>query len=165
MKINESYTEFLALLFNSFIKSFEVYNQKNIILLNKILNDELKFSLFQISKILNHYNYKTCNKFFSKCNSDFIIQESAIVEYYIFKTLLLFNLDKVLLEFYNNYTRDFLINDITKFKNTFIKLLIKNVNYKLINVVNYILDYIDINKINVPFFNTLDLFYIIEKLI
>lgn len=164
LKLNETYTELIALLFNSFLKSYESTKIKNINLLFRILNEELKFSLFQSAKIFNNYDYIKCNDFFksytrssNNSSSNIIKQESSIIEYYILKTILLNNINNILELIYKYYDNNFLINNKSEFKNMFLQIIIDNININLINNINKLLKYISVYKKNNIFFNNLDM--------
>ena len=95
IRFYESYCETWALIFHSIFYSI----QKNISL-NSILNKELKFSLFQCCKILDHFNMKY-EYFFTNSNKAILSrnkyrEHTPVVSYYIFKTIFLFNINKFL---------------------------------------------------------------------
>ena len=66
IRLNEAYTEILALIINVSINSYLNKGRKNYSFANKMINYELKFTLYQISKILIHYNFKSIYYFFKK---------------------------------------------------------------------------------------------------
>ena len=85
----ESYTELCAITINSVIFSIE-YN-KNI---NQILNNEIKFSFFQVSKILNFFNATSVSELIEK--KILISQTTSVLSYYIIKLGMLLNFNKIL---------------------------------------------------------------------
>lgn len=92
---NESYTEMLAIIINSHYIAF--YTD---IPISIIIEYEMLFTLFQISKILNFYNMSSCSDLGKKQ----IMQTTSVFSYFIIKGSLMFNLS----EFIN------MINDSVK---------------------------------------------------
>ena len=95
VKFYEAYCEIWSLIFHSVFYS----NQKNISL-NTVLNKELSFSLFQCCKILDHYNMKY-EYFYTNTNKAILSRKNykehtAVISYYIFKTIFLFNINNFL---------------------------------------------------------------------
>jgi len=87
--IAETLAEYLNCLFYS-----KIHRQD----FNKVLDKEIKFGLLQTAKILNHFNFKSMADFMNnKKDNDQICQTTAVFEYHILKTALLFNFK----EFYN----------------------------------------------------------------
>jgi hypothetical protein len=147
LKINETYTELIANLINCFIFSYEYNNKKDLALVKELLEYELKFSCYQSAKILVHYGYKDCKNFFKPHNSNLFIQNSAIFEYYILKTALLYNLDYVLKLFISNYNQSYLLENTTNFSSTYINLLLYcSTQKEFINKLTEFFKYIYNNK-------------------
>lgn len=95
IKFYESYCEIWALLFHSIFYSMQ-HNKS----LNFILNRELNFSLFQCSKILNHFDMKYIH-FFTNTHKAIISRENykentPIISYYFFKTVFLYHINDFL---------------------------------------------------------------------
>ncbi len=118
---NESYTEFLALLINCCFSS--VYLNINV---TTLFNYEIKFTLFQICKILKFLNI---NSF-----KDGVAQSTSALSYYYIKGLFLINNDKVF-KFLNNDIANIKITDIKKFSDL-IKECEQNDN-KMMSCVEY----------------------------
>ena len=94
LRIYESYCEVWAQILNSVIISFlKTYTKEEF--LNKfdiLINNELKFALFQTCKIL-HYNNISYNDLIDiNCKTILFREKTHTLSYYILKTLLLFNL-------------------------------------------------------------------------
>jgi len=86
-RVNESYTESLAIIINSLI-----YSELNKLEFNKILSYEMLFTQFQVSKIIEH-NLRFGSQFY---------QKTSACSYYIVKYMLLLNYQK-LFDFYEKY--------------------------------------------------------------
>lgn len=86
-KLYETYTELWAELMNIIFINVEMKSDDN---LEKHIQMEQKFSLFQTAKILNHFgmNY---SDFFSKDASKSYKEDTQIFCYYVLKTLLLYH--------------------------------------------------------------------------
>tara|TARA_Y100000816_G_scaffold196064_1_gene143319 strand:+ start:4174 stop:5325 length:1152 start_codon:yes stop_codon:yes gene_type:complete len=95
IKFYESYCETWALLFHSLF--YSIHHDKS---LNFILNRELEFSLFQCSKILDHfdikYNYLFSNNHKALVSMENYKENTPILSYYIFKTIFLYNINNFL---------------------------------------------------------------------
>jgi len=85
-KIYETYTELWAELMNIIFINVEMKTHD----LEKHIQMEQKFSLFQTAKILNHFGI-TYTDLFSKYTSESYKEETEIFCYYVLKTLLLYN--------------------------------------------------------------------------
>ena len=85
-KINESYTEAIAILINSV-----VYSKIHNIDVNKIIKYEIIFSHFQIAKILNYFD----NDSIGNLDNIILKQNTSVFSYYIIKTMLLTNYKKM----------------------------------------------------------------------
>lgn len=84
--IQESYTEFLAILIHSIYlsKSFEIFI--------KILSCELDFNFLQCAKILNHFNCSNNSDLYSnKCQIEY---DTDVLSYFYIKTALLQSLNE-----------------------------------------------------------------------
>ena len=88
--LQESYTELCAIIINSIIYSIE--HEKNII---TILNDEIKFSLLQVSKILNFFNATSITNLIN--DKILVSQTTSVISYYIIKLGMLLNIDNIAL--------------------------------------------------------------------
>lgn len=143
IQLNEAYTEILALVFNSIIISKTVSECK------KILNSELKFSLYQVGKILNIYKFVNALDFFQPNNNNKFNQTTSVFSYFIVKTILLFNLNTFLELYYKQ--------KINKYN--FKKIVLSNIDYELIKIIDVFIKYIRMNKKDDKLFNTLRMTY------
>ena len=92
---NEAITDFTAIILKSVFYSH--YEKKYT--LEKILQYEIKFILFQAIKILKYYNYNSWDDFSKKDSKECRIlftQKSSIFSYYILKALMFFNFNKTI---------------------------------------------------------------------
>lgn len=95
VKFYESYCEIWALIFNSVF--YSLHHNKS---LNFILNKELDFSLFQCSKILDHFNlrysylYLTNTKALTSMEN--YKENTPILSYYFIKTIFLYHINEFL---------------------------------------------------------------------
>lgn len=97
---NESYTEFFATIINAAFCSYYMN-----VSLNDILKREIKFTLFQVKKILLFYGIDSVEKL----GVIPIKQNTSVFSYFVIKGSLLFNMDKVF---------GFIDNDIKNMKIT-----------------------------------------------
>ena len=144
IKPNEAYTEYLAVIlyliwYNKFKISFNYNN------FNRMINNEIKWSLYQTAKII--YLTKCMNKFEDLYDPNInckLKQKTSVFSYYILKTILLFNFNLTnyfILEKLNNSSIKYNSNYNTNFN--FLKLIniyLKN-NYfnKIINKIIFLL--------------------------
>ena len=100
IRIYESYCEFWAIVLNSCFSSFFHTKIKNNYenMFNKfmkIIQNEISFSIFQMNKILNHYNLKYTdlinNESNSKCKN--YKEDTYVISYFILKTILLYSIN------------------------------------------------------------------------
>lgn len=91
-RINESYTETLAIVIHSVL-----YSKLNNVSINRIITDELLFTYFQVSKILKHFNCNDCDV--SVCQ---INQTTSAFSYYIIKCMFVCKIEEVLKYWENN---------------------------------------------------------------
>lgn len=95
IKFYESYCEVWALIFHSLF--YSILHDKS---LNSILNKELGFSLFQCSKIVDHFDMKYIH-FFTNTHKAITTRENykentPILSYYFFKTIFLYHINDFL---------------------------------------------------------------------
>lgn len=129
-RVNESYTETLAIVINSLLYS-KLYDKPFI----EIINDEISYSHFQIAKILHHFKYTQINSIY-----DIILyQHTSVCSYYIIKCMMLCNIDKMI-QFWNEY--GFFVSKNTDKYLELYKYILKNNNLD-INTINYWLLKID----------------------
>jgi len=143
IRLNEAYTEILALIINSII------NSNSLPQLKKTLTIELKFSLYQVAKILDFYKFRTSYDFFKPHINDNFKQNTSIFSYFIVKTALLYYLDTFLVLYYSN--------SLTK--SNFKEYIIDIINKKYIDDINKYMLYIQRNKNCHSLYNTLRMTY------
>lgn len=98
---NESYTECFAVIIHSAFVAYKIND-----LFSKVFEKELKFTLFQICKILSFYNITDMKQLGYKQ----IRQTTSVFSYFIIKGMLIFNIDKVF-SFINNDIKQIKITD------------------------------------------------------
>jgi len=141
--LNEAYTEIIAILINSIIDSPNITSNRT------ILNNELKFSFYQVAKILIFYDFTDANEFFQANTNTKFKQKTSIFSYFIVKTLLLYNLNTFLELYYKKQ-----IN-----RGNFKELILKLIDAKFIKIVNKFMVYIKTHKQNYTLYNTLQMTY------
>jgi hypothetical protein len=99
---NEAYVDFWAIVLNNLYNCYEISpnNKQNII--NKfviMMAKDIKFSMIQSSKILNHFKI---DNMFDKLHKNTIKQTTNVFSYYIIKSALFFNID-IMFEFVKNF--------------------------------------------------------------
>lgn len=141
--LNEAYTEIIAILINSIIDSPNITSNRT------ILNNELKFSFYQVAKILIFYGFTDANEFFQANTNTKFKQKTSIFSYFIVKTLLLYNLNTFLELYYKKQ-----IN-----RGNFKELILKLIDAKFIKIVNKFMVYIKTHKQNYTLYNTLQMTY------
>ena len=87
-RLFESYTETLANIIHCAL--LEHYTGINV---GQLLWIETSFSLFQVAKILNYYEFNNFDQLFDKTNDKIIYQTTSVLSYFIIKTGLLLNMD------------------------------------------------------------------------
>jgi len=90
----ESYTDSLAIIFNSVINS--ILFEKNV---NHYFNTELKFLNDTVLNLIKHFGFKNIKELFSKKSKKVFVQKSNVIAYYILKLGLLINVDDFLDKF------------------------------------------------------------------
>jgi hypothetical protein len=129
-KINESYTEALAIFIHSIIYAKE--SGKNI---DDIMKYEIMFSHFQMAKILNYFD---CSSFENLGNTQ-INQNTSVFSYYIIKTLLMVNYQK-LFDFWDENGFQILDGNEEKYGKLYNAIL--NENNIDITTLNFFINYI-----------------------
>lgn len=134
INLNEAFTEMMACLLNSIICSYLINKKKNKNLFKKCILYELKFSLYQVSKIIIHYGYKNANDFFKKHKDGKFDQKTSVFSYFIVKTSFLFNISIFIQFLKNKNGKDYI---------TLVKKTLKDKHFiELVNVyINHILNY------------------------
>jgi hypothetical protein len=144
IKLNEAYTEILALVFNSIIIS------KSLTECKKILNIELKFSLYQVGKILNLYEFMNAHDFFKpNTNDNRFKQTTSVFSYFIIKTILLFNIDTFLDLYYNKQINKYNFKDI----------VLSIIDPTLIGIIDNFIKYINMYNQDKKLFSNLRMTY------
>ena len=122
---NEAYTEAVAIIVHTLYvlsKKYTSYSKTNF---KDLFLVELNFSMFQIAKILKHYNITNISQLDHRQSSDdiYIVQNTSIFSYFIIKTAILLNLNNLV---------TFFIPSSVKFNNakidTFVKFIDKSFN-------------------------------------
>ncbi len=103
ININESYTEMMALIFYSMIKT--VGEKKKFNNFINLLDQELVYSLRQGERIMNYYNFDSYQQL--RGGKKEFKQETGIFSYYILKTALLLNFNN-----FCNFMRESCINQL-----------------------------------------------------
>lgn len=106
--INETITETLATIINCILCHLETNKD-----VTKLLTYEVWHTFIQVSKILNHYNFKSFEEFMGINESDKILEEKTnVFAYFIAKSFLLYELPNViqLLNIENDRTIENYIN-------------------------------------------------------
>lgn len=135
-RVNESYTETLAITLHSI-----VYSQLKNISFNKVLSYEILFSNYQIAKILDLMNFKNCYEI--KINK--ITQMTSVCSYYIVKCMFLMCYSKILEHWKKNgfYVSDDNIDEyVSIYKN------IVNMSSLNIQSIDNMIEFINKNKNN-----------------
>lgn len=157
IKLFETYVETWACILNVVFKSY-FNNQINV---NNNFQKEIQFSMEQVAKILNFYDYKcflNCSipllksKIKNKTKNNEFKQDTSVLSYYILKSALLYNFNRFIqfCTFHNHKLFIFQKKNLQKFNELVINLL-KNKNYS--NKINFLLKEYKSNKKNVT--NTL----------
>jgi hypothetical protein len=92
-KVFEAYTEMLAVVINTMLLSYETDNRSNWRLFKRGIASELKFTLFQIAKILVHYGFTNIAEFNQPYNCNKFQQTTSVFSYFFIKGALLFQLE------------------------------------------------------------------------
>lgn len=122
INLNESYTEACTLILNSIFNS--IFLDQNI---ETIINNELKFSIIQISNILSFYKIKiNIKKYINNKNIKLNInwdEKTSVLSYYLLKLANIINI--------NNFIYRFMFNKINIFE-YYINLMsnIKNIKFR-----------------------------------
>jgi len=124
----ESYTEIIACIVNCILCSYEMGKDYDYCL--NLLNIELNFSIFQLSKILVFYGFENIRDFYQKYDGkDRFKQTTSVFSYFFVKLVFLYNLDE-LIEFIDDNCDGLVFpNNQSKIDNLFdlfIKLTKKN---------------------------------------
>ena len=138
--LNEAYTEIMGLLINTCIYSDKVSVVK------EILNNELKYSMYQSAKILTIFKFENADQFFKKCDCENFKQNTDIFSYFIVKTAILMDLDGFLDLYYASK-----ITPLT-FKDYILPLTLSK---RFINYINKFMEYIKNNNQTKSLLNTL----------
>lgn len=130
--ISETLVETLAEFINCALYSI-IHNQN----LDDILKKEIDHGFRQTAKILNHFNFDSLDDFLLNDNNKIIKQKTAVFEYHILKSVLLYKFD----EFISMITNKNNINAIIKFAENTMK---NDENY--INKINQYMHNINQDK-------------------
>ena len=131
ININETYTEFLALIIN--ILFIIVISGSSLKIINNLIKFEIIYSLIKVKCIVDFYNFDINNI----CRNEGCVefrQKSNVLSYYIFKTALLYNINTALNYFYV-CTKDLkIINSYCV--NNFIKLINSSMNTLYFKIIS-----------------------------
>lgn len=156
IKINEAYTELLAIFLHSVFLTLKIKKKFDFDTLKKILLIETCWSIYQTAKILNHFKcFNSFNDILNKNINCKIIQSTSVFSYFIVKTTLLYNINNFfsLLMDMNQQTFEFIdsIENYNKFYNFIIKCFKNN---KLNNIIDSLL-----KKKNLKYIETMKMGY------
>jgi hypothetical protein len=124
--LNEAYTECIAVIIH--IMYIAILENKNIQYVNQLFNNEIKYSIYNVSKILEFYQIKSINEIIKINNTctTYFKQETNVFSYYFLKLILFLKIDDL-----NNllikYTSYYKINN-NKFIDQLYELLKNNLN-------------------------------------
>jgi hypothetical protein len=121
--INESLVESLATIINCMFMNKDY---------KKLIEDEKQFILYQSAKILNYYGYKNYD------DQHIIVSDTSLFEYYLFKAVILNNLDEFIDFLNKNNPVNILKFDRTKNKQLYNKI-ISFINQNFKNKINNLL--------------------------
>ena len=152
VRLFEGYVETNANLINIILTILESKKQPNKLFL-QLLNIEIKYSLFQVSKILKYYGYNNFDDFYKpnileEDKTDRYTQMTNVFSYVFFRSMIFFNLENFLkILFSQNIHKNLLQEEIDEVKKIdFIKDTLQNTKY--IDTINKILKIITKSKIN-----------------
>lgn len=154
IRLFESYTELCACIVNTILCSYEYNNRKNYNLFVKFLCYEIKFSIFQIAKILLFFGFKDINDFVKPYDGlNRFKQDTSVFSYFFIKGALLFSISKTN-NFFSNHC------EIMKFKSNsykeYLNLVLEcSVDRKYLYEIQKMMIYIKNNKINKKIMSTL----------
>tara|TARA_B110001469_G_C9630007_1_gene315041 strand:- start:944 stop:2233 length:1290 start_codon:yes stop_codon:yes gene_type:complete len=143
IRINEAYTETLAVTINSILTTSTFTQFK------KMIYNELKFSFYQVAKILDFYKFDNANDFFCPHNNDKFQQNTSIFSYFIVKTAILYNLEL----FYTHYHT----NSITV--SNFKDFIISIIHSDFVNIINKYMEHVTKHKQPITLYNCLKMTY------
>lgn len=146
---NEAFTETLATIIYMSYCSINMTKDLNIIYYN-----EIKFEMFQIAKIIHHFNGSSFSDLFKHSLSHIIIkQNTSVVSYYIIKMFFIYNINQfinIIEQIGLIYSRDNNSND--SLVNIYINFILKILNDKF-NDSELIDKYIDLIIKSPPIFS------------
>jgi len=108
--LNEAYTECFAVIIH--IMYITILENKNIQNINVLFNNEIKYSIYNVSKILDFYKIKSITEIIKINNTckTYFKQETNVFSYYFLKLILFFKINEL-----NNllikYTKKYKINN------------------------------------------------------
>lgn len=145
LKLYESYTEICANIINCMLSSYELNNKKNHRLFKKFLNYEIKFSLFQLAKILIFYKFDNIHDFVRPYDGNNRFRQSTpVFSYFFVKCALLYNMSSFS-KFLKENCRIFEFNANLDVYNELILKCCKNDDF--LNEIQKYMDFIKNNKI------------------
>lgn len=132
-KINESYTEAIAIFLHSII-----YSEENMLNINDVMKYEIMFSHFQMAKILSYFNCES----FDKLEKTNIKQNTSVFSYYIIKSILMVNYLQ-LFDFWLENGFKILNGNENKYEILYTKIIKKNNIDE--NTLNFFINYVTNN--------------------
>lgn len=140
-KINESYTEALALTINSFI-----YSQKYNCTFREVFMKEMLFSSFQVAKILNNCNTNEI----TNISDIHITQTTSAFSYFVIKWLFLMNIGRLLV-FWDKSI--FVKNNKNEYKKLYQNII--NNDHINLDIINNMIKFIKHQKCNKFIYKTM----------
>lgn len=92
--VSEAYTEFLAVIINTMLFSYENSKKYDYQLFLKYIEEEIEFSLLQNAKILLHYGFNHIDEFNRKNDNNLYQQSTNVFSYFFIKGALLYDYRK-----------------------------------------------------------------------
>ena len=137
IRVYEAYTEVIANIINCMLCSLEINTTNPYLTFKKFMKHELKFGLYQVSKILTFLGYKSVYEFvnINAIKTNRFKQTTSVFSYFFVKVSLLFSLDNLISFIENNSNNYFKLNNDDKIVGrNFMELILKttlNNNYLL----------------------------------
>jgi len=142
--IGEAYVETWTCVINCILVSY--LTDKDC---NDLFQKELRFSIFQFSKVLNFFKFScldNCEQSFVNQKNTKFRQKSSIFSYYLVKCMLLFNFENFLELCLENNDNLMVFNEEKNFPKLHSIILQSLENPKFINNINTTIDFIEQNK-------------------
>lgn len=149
---NESYTEILACMLNCILCAYEERNKKGVVTFRRAihhLQNEIKYSYFQVAKILCHFGYENADDFFreyDQSRDNRFDQTTNVFSYFVIKTSLFCGL-KDFYQFFSKYNYMLtLVCDNTLKKDEYIGIARKSLSSNSFKkIIGWFMKYIQTN--------------------